>query len=124
MDITSLPNRYKNLYISTTDLLDIEDDFKNVNTINEYQKFETQYFFVYKDPITGKRCSSPIQEPEKTKPINVCAPIGKLRNDSLYLIQTKDRTYTIRSPNRSNAIKNLNINNKDVIRASIICESA
>lgn len=121
MNISALPNRYKNLYVSTTDL-DIEDDFNNIDTINEYQKFETQYFFVYKDPITGKRCSSPIQEPEKTKPINVCAPIGKLRNDSLYLIQTKDKTYKIRSPNSNTAVNKLNLNSKDVIRASIICE--
>lgn len=129
MNISTLPNRYKNLYISTNDLNnDFENNFENdssiVNNINNYQKFETQYFFVYKDPITGKRCSSPIQEPEKTKPINVCAPIGNLRNEKLYLIQTKDKTYKIRSPNSNTAVNKLKLNSKDVIRASIICEGA
>ena len=119
MFYSNLPDRYKNLYLSISDF---DNELNDINIKNNYQKFETQYFFVYKDPITGRRCSSPIQEPEKKQPKYTSIPVGNLRNDSLYLIQTKDKTYKIRSPNSINAIKNLNLNYKDVIRASIICE--
>lgn len=110
----TFPDRYKNMAVSVTQLVD---------SPIKLQKFTPQFYFIYKDPVTGSRCSSPIQMPKPlSPPPTPNIKIGRLRNDQLYLIQTDEETHTLRSPSRAEAIRRLSLNGKKINRASIVCE--
>lgn len=118
----SAKNRYRNI--------DTEDDDYGKPSFRRFTKKDVPFYFIDKDPETGKRCAMPIKlEPETL--VEEIPQIGAVRSERLYLIELISsrgsiNEFSVRSPTSRGAKEilqdYLDRPSLNIIRQSTICE--
>lgn len=119
----SATNRYRNVYTE-------DDEDYGKPSFRRFPKKDVPFYFIDKDPETGKRCATRIKvEPETL--VEEIPQIGAVRSERLYLIELitsrgSINEFSVRSPT-SNGAKEILLDYLDkpclnITRQSTICE--
>ena len=125
-----LPDRYMN--IVEDDEIEANDEIETVTSKKEVTN--VPFYFIDKDPETGKRRSTPIKDEDisMAQSIEIFQKIGSVRLDNMYLVEIVSsrgsiNEYSVRATNTESIrpiMKDyLNKSHLHIIRQSQICES-
>jgi hypothetical protein len=120
-----MANRYMNIE------KDEEEMPMQQHPIPKTRKKDITFFFIDKDPDTGRRCAIPIATPDITPTFEKAPKIGRIRTENMYLVELMDsygqiNTFNVcsSSPTKVRAMMEdfLNKPNVEIVRQSTICE--